>query len=175
MRILSPDQLLNKVTDIDLADLKAQGIKGLLIDLDNTLVRWDSQELAEEFSEWLTKARSEGFKMCLVSNGVPRRVRHFASLMDIPAVIPAFKPLSAAFRKAIKKLELSPKEVAMIGDQVFTDVLGGNRLGIHTILIKPLSTKELKSTRLVRKLERRVLNRLVKKGYISIGNDDGGK
>ena len=175
MRILCPDQFLQNVTDINLAELKARGIKGLLLDLDNTLVGWDSNILAEELSNWLADAQTQGFKLCLVSNGVQKRVKYFADLMGIPAIVPALKPRRAAFRKALNKLQLSAKEVAMIGDQLFTDVLGGNRLGIYTILIRPISKQELRSTKLVRKLEKRVLKRLIDQGCITYKDSDGGK
>lgn len=175
MRILCPNQFLHNVTEINLDYLKARGIKGLLLDLDNTLVGWDSDILTEDLNQWLKQAQAQGFKLCLVSNGIPKRVRYFAKQMGVPAIIPALKPRRAPFRQALKELQLSFQEVAMIGDQIFTDVLGGNRLGIYTILIKPLSKEELRVTKIVRKIERRVLKYLKRKGCLTDTNLDGGK
>ena len=167
MKLLLPKQVYNRITDIDLDQLRKRGISGLLLDLDNTLVRYDSEELDQEFKAWIIKAKSEGFRICLVSNGRPKRVIHFAKMMDIPAVISAYKPTRSPFLRALELLDKEAAEVAMIGDQLFTDVLGANRLDIHTILITPLGKNEFSTTRLVRRLERRMLNRVVKKGLLA--------
>lgn len=167
MKLLLPDQILPKVTDINLSDLEQLGISGLLLDLDNTLVKYDSEELGTELKSWLTSIMARGFKICLVSNGKPRRVKRFARILGIPAVIHAFKPKRSPFWRALNILKLSPHEVAMVGDQMFTDVLGANRIGIYTILINPLSEKEFRTTRMVRKLEYRMLRRFVNKGLLT--------
>lgn len=166
MRVLLPNQIADRATDIEFLGLTQLGIRGLLLDLDNTLVKYDSDELSSEFKTWIDTARAQGFKICLVSNGRPRRVRYFAKNMGIPAVIRAFKPKRSPFWRALEILDLMPHEVAMVGDQLFTDVLGANRLGIYTILINPLSDKEFGTTRMVRKIEKRMLRRFVKKGLI---------
>lgn len=167
MKLLLPNEILPQVTDVDLERLNENGIRGLLFDLDNTLVGYDSEELAAEFITWIKKVKQNGFKVCLVSNGKPRRVRRFAKIMGMPAIIRAFKPKRSPFWRALQILDLKPHQVVMIGDQLFTDVLGANRIGIYTILITPLSEKELKTTRVVRKLEQRMLLKFVKKGMIT--------
>lgn len=166
MKLLLPKQVCNRVNDINLAELRKLGISGLMLDLDNTLVRYDSEDMDQEFQAWVAQAKAEGFKVCLVSNGKPKRVLRFAQLMDIPAVIRAFKPKRSPFLQALKLLDKEVPQVAMIGDQMFTDILGANRLGIYTILISPLGKKEFSTTRLVRKLERRMLRRFAKKGLL---------
>lgn len=178
MKLLLPDQVCNRVTDIDLDVLRIQGISCLLLDLDNTLVQYDSDRLDSEFRLWIEEAKAKGFRVCLVSNGKPKRVKRFAEEMDIPAVIWAFKPKRTPFRKALRILGKKVSEAAMIGDQLFTDILGANRLGIYSILITPLGTKELGTTRVVRKLERRMLKKFVKKGMLTpeaVNQRDGGK
>ncbi|MGB4139996.1 MAG: YqeG family HAD IIIA-type phosphatase [Limnochordia bacterium] len=167
MKLLLPNKVCNRVTDINLAELRKLGISGLMLDLDNTLVRYDSEELDQEFKAWVAQAKAEGFKICLVSNGRPKRVLSFAQLMDIPPVIRAYNPKRSPFLQALRLLSKDAPQVAMIGDQLFTDVLGANRLGIYTILITPLGKKELSTTRLVRKLEQRMLRRFVKKGWLA--------
>lgn len=167
MRLLVPDQIVTSVLQIDLQELKRRNIKGLLIDLDNTLVDWGKSEMEPVFAQWIKKVREAGLRVCLVSNAMPERVDYFAEELGVPGVSKALKPLGRAFRRGIKALDLEPNEVAVIGDQLFTDVYGGNRLGLHTILINPLSTQELRTTRLVRRLERRMMRKMVKRGLIN--------
>ncbi len=167
MRALLPAMIVNRVQDIDLDGLYCDGVRGLLIDLDNTLVAWDRSCIGHEVADWLEQAQARGFSVCFVSNGMPERVARFSAEMNIPAVGRAIKPRKTPFRRALKLLGLTVDECAVIGDQLFTDILGGNRMGMFTILINPLSDKELGSTRMVRRLERRVLKRLVRQGLLS--------
>ncbi|HBG01552.1 MAG TPA: YqeG family HAD IIIA-type phosphatase [Firmicutes bacterium] len=168
MKMLVPDAICESVFAIELDKLKSLGISGLLIDIDNTLVPWGEPKMQEAFVAWVKRAKQEGFRLCLVSNAIQERAQSFATLLGIPAVGRALKPLGRAFRRGAVALGLSPKEVAVVGDQLFTDVFGGNRLGIYTILINPLSERELGTTRLVRKMERKVLEKMVKQGHVSV-------
>lgn len=167
MKLLIPDAILESVFMINLDELKKLNIKGLLIDIDNTLVPWGQPKMEEAFVHWIQHAKEQSFKVCLVSNARELRTRSFAELLDIPAVGQALKPLNRAFRRGMKLLGLSPGEVAVIGDQIFTDVFGGNRLGLYTILINPLSATELGATKIMRNLERRALKRMVERGHIT--------
>jgi HAD superfamily phosphatase (TIGR01668 family) len=166
MEILCPSRVLSSVLDIDLQALWNQGIRGLILDLDNTLVCWDKSVMEDRFREWIKEAKRHGFKVCIVSNGLTKRVNQFALSMGIPAIAKAQKPRKRAFRWGLRALELAPENVAVIGDQLFTDVFGGNRLGLYTILIDPLSKQELRTTKFVRKIERWVLKKLVEKGLL---------
>lgn len=167
MQLLVPNEVLASVRDIDIEALKHQNIRGLLIDLDNTLVDWDKSEIDPSLAEWVKDVLWKGMAVCLVSNAVPKRVEQFSQQLGIPGVSRALKPLPRAFRIGLKKLGLRPHEAAVVGDQIFTDVFGGNRLGLYTILINPLSTRELRSTRFMRRLERRVLKRMVQRGLMT--------
>jgi HAD superfamily phosphatase (TIGR01668 family) len=167
MNMLVPDVICESVFAIDFGQLTNRGIRGLLIDIDNTLVPWGEPQMEEAFVAWVKRAKEEGFALCLVSNAIKNRAQSFAALLEIPAVGRALKPLGRAFRRGMQELGLSPKEVAVVGDQLFTDVLGGNRLGIYTILINPLSRSELGTTKLVRRMECRALDRLAKQGKVS--------
>ncbi|HHW73441.1 MAG TPA: YqeG family HAD IIIA-type phosphatase [Firmicutes bacterium] len=167
MKLFVPDAVVPSVVDLDLADLKRRGIAGLLIDIDNTLVPWGNPQMDERLAEWIGRAKAAGFKICLVSNALPERSAAFAQLLDIPAVGRAMKPLSRAFRRGMDRLGLPRKQVAVVGDQLFTDVFGGNRLGLFTILVNPLSTEELGTTKVMRRLERRVLRSLARRGLIN--------
>mgnify|MGYP000847676718 CR=1 FL=1 len=166
MRLLVPDLVLASVLDIDFGLLKRSHIRGLLVDLDNTVVPWGAADIEPAFATWVAEARRAGFKVCLVSNARAARVNAFAGRLGIPGVSKAMKPLGRAFRRALKELGLEASEVAVIGDQLFTDVYGGNRLGMFTILINPLSTRELGTTRLMRRLEQRVFKSMARRGLV---------
>lgn len=166
MKFFVPDAIYPSVRDIDLKDLQRRGIAGLLIDIDNTIVPWGNPQMDQDFIRWISLAKEEGFRICLVSNALPERVQSFAELLGIPAVGRAMKPLGRAFRRGIDLLGLRRGQVAVVGDQLFTDVLGGNRMGLYTILVNPLSTAELGSTQIMRRLERKVLRMLARRGLV---------
>lgn len=146
------------VQDIDPEALRARGIEALLLDLDNTLVMWRSHDLRAEVSAWVARAREAGLRLCIVSNtSSVRRVEPVARQLGIPFAVRAAKPSRRAFRRAADLLDVSPEKAAVVGDQVFTDVLGGNRAGMLTILVNPINRdREFISTRMMRVLERLV-------------------
>lgn len=154
-----PRLFVNDLWEIDLEKLKGLGIRGLIVDLDNTLVAWNAYDLEERVFQWVERAKSQGFAICIVSNALEKRVAYFSRLLAIPGISKAQKPRRGAFRAALQELGLSRSEVAVIGDQVFTDVFGGNRLGLYTILVRPISRREFVTTRLGRVVERWILRR----------------
>ena len=158
-RLLLPDQQLNDIFEIDTAYLKSIGIKGLITDMDNTLVAWSDRNCHPRLAEWFARLKSRGFKLFIISNNSRDSGGQLALELDIPAIFYAVKPRKRAFQQALENMELTPEEVAVIGDQIFTDVFGGNRLGLHTILVTPISEKEFIWTKLMRMLERLVLGR----------------
>ncbi len=162
LKFLIPDQYLDSIFEIDTGYLKSLGIKGIITDMDNTLVSWSDRNVYPRLSEWFAGLKKEGFKLFIVSNNSRDRGGKLAHDLDIPAIWYAIKPRRGAFRKAITTMDLAPHEVAVVGDQVFTDVLGGNRLGLHTILVTPISEKEFFWTKLTRMFERVVISRLQK-------------
>lgn len=154
-----PRLFVEDVSSIDLGKLQSLGIRGLIVDLDNTLVAWSAYEVPSEISEWVKRAKDFGFSICIVSNALEDRVAYFSRLFAIPGISRAQKPRRGAFRAALEALGLRKEEVAVIGDQVFTDVWGGNRLGLYTILVRPVSPREFFTTKLGRILERWILGR----------------
>ncbi|HBG10137.1 MAG: YqeG family HAD IIIA-type phosphatase [Limnochordia bacterium] len=168
MKLLIPDAILPSVQDINLDDLRRRGIAGLLIDIDNTLVPWGNPQMDQALVQWIKRAKARGFQICLVSNALPDRTASFAQLLDIPAVGQAMKPLPRAFRRGMELLNLPPGQVAVVGDQLFTDVFGAKRLGLYAILVNPLSTGEFGFTKIMRRLERRTLRRLVRRGLLEL-------
>ena len=162
LKLLTPDQYLDSIFEIDIEHLQSIGIKGIITDMDNTLVSWNDRSVYPRLSEWFTGLKQKDFKLFIVSNNSRDRGAKLAKDLDIPAIWYAIKPRRGAFRKALQNMELSPKEVAVVGDQIFTDVLGGNRLGLHTILVTPISEKEFFWTKLTRMFEKMVISRLQK-------------
>jgi HAD superfamily phosphatase (TIGR01668 family) len=162
---LLPNLRLNSVYDLDIEALARRGIKGIITDLDNTLVGAKEPHATPRLIEWLDKLHKQGFKIVIVSNNNKVRVSRFADPLGIPYIPLARKPSHQAFRKAFEILGLREDQTAVIGDQMMTDVLGGNRLGLYTILVLPIAPKdEGVMTRVNRLIERIALRSLRKKG-----------
>jgi HAD superfamily phosphatase (TIGR01668 family) len=165
-KCLYPDMYIESIFALDPEELKKKGIEGIICDLDNTVVRWDEAEPRPDAIKWLQMMKRQGFKMCIVSNTLTERAGRVSDLLSIPAIPGAVKPSRRAFVRALQYLETEPHNTAVIGDQMFTDVLGGNRVGMYTILVVPMSRNEFFITRIVRRIERFVLRRLVRRGVI---------
>lgn len=136
---LIPDLQVKSIYEIVLADLWKEGVRGIITDLDNTLVGAKVPLATPELVEWLKYLQSLGFKVVIVSNNNESRVGNFAKPLNIPFIHGARKPSNQAFRKAMQMMELEADHIAVIGDQMLTDVLGGNRMGLYTILVQPIS------------------------------------
>ena len=155
--MLSPDFYLRSVSDIDLSALRSRGIDTLLVDLDNTLLPRDSPVVPDSARMWVQSLSAAGFKVCLVSNNWHERVSDVAAELGIPLVAKAVKPLPFAFLRALRKLGSKRSSAAVVGDQMFTDVVGGKFLGMATIMVLPLSESDLPHTLALRRVERVVL------------------
>ncbi|HHV78980.1 MAG TPA: YqeG family HAD IIIA-type phosphatase [Firmicutes bacterium] len=150
-----PKDFCESIFCIDLGRLASSGIKGLVIDLDNTLVAWSKRKPDPFLIDWFKKLRSKGFKCCIVSNNLSNReTEQFAIQLGASLVTSARKPFPRGFVQAMKAMGTGPSETAVIGDQLFTDVLGGNLAGTYTILVRPLGSREFPTTRLARLLEK---------------------
>ena len=141
-RYLYPDQAYNNIDEIDLGALYTSGIKGLILDIDNTLIAPGVKKPDSIMVNWLEAAREAGFDICLLSNASRHRVAGLSSGFGIYAVARASKPSGMGFLKAMRLLKLGPSQVCVIGDQIFTDILGARRLGILALRIKPITRKE---------------------------------
>lgn len=138
----------------------------MIVDLDNTLLAWHDPAPCCRLESWMSDLRSSGLKACIVSNNFPDRVNAIASTFGIPGIAKASKPRSRAFFEAMRLMRTSPGSTAVIGDQVFTDILGGNRLGLYTILVQPTSRREFVGTKIVRAFESLVLWMLRRNGML---------
>ena len=166
LNYLCPKQFAEGIHQVDLHDLKRKGIAGLILDLDNTLVPWNGHAVFPEVRSWIDEAKKRGFNACIVSNNDAGRGEKVREIFGLPAFWKAVKPRRRTFRKALDLLKLTPPQVAVVGDQIFTDILGGNRMGFYTILVRPLNKREFLGTMCVRKVEKVVLRGLKQRGYL---------
>lgn len=163
-----PDVYVRTIYEIDLDDLQKQGCKAIITDLDNTLVGAKEPLATPELILWLKRVEEMGFRVSILSNNQQARVTDFAKPLSLPYIYSARKPGLWSFRKAMRELGVGPKETVMIGDQMLTDILGGNRLGLTTILVRPISLNdESFFTRINRRIEKRIIARLKKQGHIA--------
>ncbi len=161
-----PDQHVKSILDIHPKDLKEKGIKGIITDLDNTLVEWDRPSATPRVIEWFEEMKKNQIKVTIVSNNNEERVKFFSDPLNISFIYRARKPLSLSFHKAAKQMNVKKEEVVVIGDQLLTDVLGGNRGGFHTILVVPVAQTDGMATKINRMVERKILNWFRKKGML---------
>lgn len=162
MKLFFPNLYVNSIKDIDLVAIKKQGINNFIIDIDNTLVATSIKEPDEELIKWFRRVKSYGIKVCLASNNNKVRVDKFNEKIKVLSIHRAVKPMKIGFLRAIKMLDGKREDTAVIGDQIFTDILGGNKLGLYTILVKPISKKESILSKVKRPLEKIVLSRFAK-------------
>src|ERR1700716_3322682 len=153
------DHHADTLPDVSLDELAARGMRGIVVDLDNTVCAYRRPELAPGVAEWVAAARDRGFALVLVSNNFTERVASVGAQLGIPVVPNALKPLPFAFLRALKLLGTPRRATVVIGDQLFTDVLGAKFLGLRTILTKPLVERDFPLTRVLRFLERTIAGR----------------
>lgn len=148
-----PDLVVNSVSEIPLDRLEQAGIRGFLFDLDNTLLAHYGQIVEPDVVEWLAAARARGIKLAMVTNASRRRALPVADELNMPCIYRARKPLRRGVRAGVETLELPPEQIAMVGDQLFTDVWAGRRVGTFTIWVRPEDPEEPITTSFKRPLE----------------------
>ncbi len=156
-KLFKPSLYELSIFDIDLDALSKRGIKGFIFDVDNTIVPYDTPLPDEKVKNWFKKLCDMGFVSYIASNNNKGRVEHFASELEIGFMPKAKKPLTKNLKKICKDMGVLPKETAMVGDQLFTDMLGGNMAGMFTILIEQISPIEGKFIKFKRIFERLIL------------------
>lgn len=159
LEMFFPDLIVDKVQDIELEQLIERGIKNLILDIDNTLVPNHVKVADDSTVDWIEKVRESGFEVCIVSNATKKRVVKFNEKLKLDAVYRALKPGSWAFKKAMGIMNAKPLETAVVGDQIFTDIYGGKRLNLFTILVKPIHKNEALFVKFKRYPEKFVLDR----------------
>lgn len=151
-----PTWVLDRLFTMTADQLHFHGFKGILVDLDNTLVEWHNPHSTTQASEWVKQMQADGIQVMIVSNNTKKRVGAVADEMGVDFVSDSLKPTFVGMRKARKRMGLFKDEVVMIGDQVLTDVLGANLYGIASILVKPLVRTDARVTVLNRYLEKKI-------------------
>ncbi len=154
--LLKPDIKLERVTDITLEILKKYNLTALILDVDNTLSTHHGQILTDGLAEWLAYMQENGINLMVLSNSKEARVKPFAEKIGLNYISLGLKPLPSGFIRAIKALGIKRKNIAIVGDQIFTDVLGGNIVGLKTILLTPIKLETTWGFRFKRKIERLV-------------------
>ena len=154
--LLKPEIKLDKVTDISLEILKKYNITALILDVDNTLSTHHGHILTDGLTQWLSLMHENGIKLLILSNSKEQRVKPFAEKIGLDFISLGLKPLPSGFIRALKRLGTKRRETAIVGDQIFTDILGGRLVGVRTILLTPIKLESTWGFRFKRKMERLV-------------------
>lgn len=158
-QMLRPDRFAPRLHDVSLRDLSDGGFRGIIVDLDNTLVAYRQAEVVKDHLEWIAEAQERGFRVVMLSNNFSDRVGRIAQQLKVLSVPNALKPLPFGFARALHALNLPRNQVLVVGDQLFTDVLGAKVFGLYTILTEPIEPHDFAITRVFRFLERLALRR----------------
>ncbi|MBQ6542148.1 MAG: YqeG family HAD IIIA-type phosphatase [Lachnospiraceae bacterium] len=152
-----PDERAKSVRDIDYEAFLRRGVRGIIFDIDNTLVPQDAPA-TEETEEFFRMIHALGFRTCVISNNTEERVKPFAERAGSEYVFHARKPLKRSYRKAMAFLGTDPQTTLFVGDQLLTDMFGARRLGIPCVLVEPISLKsDIATVRFKRKIEKWIL------------------
>lgn len=164
MPIFAPTVIFKRASAITPDYLKAHGITALVLDVDNTLTGHGSQELPEDIAAWLETMRKKGIQMMIASNNMPKRVAPFAEKISLPFRAFCCKPSPFGLMRARKAFDTEKKNMALVGDQIFTDAIGANLYGIPMLLVQPMYEDTKPTIRLKRWLEKPFLKRYYRKG-----------
>jgi HAD superfamily phosphatase (TIGR01668 family) len=141
-RLVTPDLRVDRVEELTTSRLVDLRLESLLLDADSTLKPYSSDECTPEVMAWVGELRAGGIRLCLVSNGWGRRIGRFADRLGLPFVAGAMKPLPFGCLRAVRRIAADPARTAMVGDQVFADVMAGRLAGLRTILVRPIHPEE---------------------------------
>lgn len=162
---LYPNAYFNKVQEITIEFLKKNKLKALILDIDNTLIDY-SQNLSEEVIKWVKELRGQGIKFYILSNSNnKKKVENVSKKLNIQYINFAKKPLKMGFLKIKKELKEDAEKIGVVGDQIFTDIIGGNRCKMFTILVDPIEEKDFWYTAWKRPLENKIKAKCKKNKY----------
>jgi uncharacterized protein len=160
-RLVTPHYRVRRVAELTPERLRQWSIGALLLDVDCTLTRYRQGEPTAEAAVWIDDVRRAGIRLCLLSNGLGGRIRRFAERLGLPCIGGAMKPLPHGVWRALHEIGAKRSETAIVGDQLFADVMAGRLAGIRTILVEPIQPEEEPwFTRTKRLPERLILGRL---------------
>ena len=156
MSKLYPNELLNKVEEITIQFIQKNKLKALILDVDNTLIDYH-KNLSNEKIEWAKNLKGQGVKLYILSNtNKKEKVEKVANKLEIPYILFAKKPSKKGFLKIQKELGINNEQIGVVGDQIFTDIIGGNRCKMFTILVEPVDKKDLLITAWKRPIEEKI-------------------
>lgn len=158
-----PDIYIKSIYYIDYDKLKERGIKCILFDLDNTIAPLSIRTPNKKIKDLFAKLKAMGFKLIIFSNSTKTRLKPFKDELEVDCAFSCRKPMRSKFDLILKEYRYTISEVAIVGDNIITDILGGNKVGITTILVNPISTKESIRTKTSRIYEKYIINKLRKK------------
>ena len=172
LKYFTPAKYIRNFKSLDCEWLLRQGIRILVLDVDNTLVAHDEKVANADVIAFVQKLKDCGLQPVIMSNNNEPRVKLFASSIDVPYYFYSTKPLKRTYRKLLRDYGVTAEQCAVIGDQLLTDILGGNRMKFTTILTTPLVTRDIPWTRLNRSVENHVYKLLEKKHLLKRGKYD---
>lgn len=164
-----PDMYQKSIYAIDYDKLKEDGIKCILFDLDNTCVPYVDTLPNKRLKSLFEHLKDLDFKIIIFTNSPKKRVEPFKKELEVDCSAMSLKPLKRKFLYIMKTFNFDLSEVVIIGDQIMTDVLGGNRVGIKTILVNPMSNVDRFGTKILRIFEKDKLRKMHKRGILTIG------
>ena len=160
--MIYPKLYLNKVEDLTVEILNENKIKALILDVDNTLIDIN-KNLSKDIVDWAMNLRGHGFRLYILSNtNHKEKIEGVAKKLGIPYENFAKKPFKSGFLRVKEKLQLESKQIAVVGDQIFTDVIGGNRCKMFTILVDPIDKKDFWYTAWKRPMENAIKKKFEK-------------
>jgi uncharacterized protein len=164
---LYPDEYVDSIYHIDYCLLQEKGFNSLIFDIDNTLAPFDIKVPDDKLIQHFKDLTEKGFKIALVSNNNEKRVVDFNKDLKFNANFKAGKPKKTGLLKSIDYFKQEARNIVLVGDQIFTDVFGGNRLGMYTILVKPIANRDEFTVKLKRGIEKIVINAYLRKTFHS--------
>ncbi|MGX6978609.1 YqeG family HAD IIIA-type phosphatase [Vagococcus elongatus] len=158
-----PTWMIEAIYQLTPEQLKKHNIKGILTDLDNTLIAWNNPKGTKEFHDWMNQMENAGIPVIVVSNNNRRRVSKAVEKINLDFIHGALKPLSFGIHRGVDKLGIDANQVVMVGDQIMTDIRAANAAGIRSILVKPIVNTDSWKTKFNRGMEKIVMRHLLKK------------
>ena len=161
--LIYPNVYLRNVQEITIEFLQKNKIKALILDVDNTLIDYQ-KNLSDSLIEWVKDLKGQGTKLYILSNtNHKEKVEKVAKTLEIPYKNLAKKPLKSGFLQVQKILKEKPENIGVVGDQIFTDVIGGNRCNMFTILVDPIDRKDYWYTAWKRPIENKIKQKFINK------------
>lgn len=173
MNIFAPNYYVQSFKTLNIRKLHEMGIQLLLCDIDNTLVAYDEEVPNQDVVDFIHKLKRNGIEVALCSNSLSSRGKNFGKHLPVSKTYPfSCKPLPFCFKKAMKDHGLKANQIAILGDQMYTDILGGNIWGLYTILTAPIAIKDRNITKVFRFFEELIYGYLEKKKILKRGEFD---